>query len=240
MKMNFKSFTNWKIGDFILQLLVVILGIVVTFAASNAVSERAKAKEVAKAMEIVKTELEENRENLEQITKRLRLEQQISTYILDHKEQPEKASADTLRRYISMPFQIWNFIYGTDAMEMLKTSSLIPNIRDKELVLKIMKAYNGLKEAKEVVTWYYDLKQKHCAPLNEDEKYSREYEEIFYREYERDAWKIIRYQLSDIHVYNIYVLAAKGVDFENTFQETHNILSEAIEMIDREYSPVLK
>lgn len=151
MKMNFRSFTTWKIGDFILQLLVVILGIVVTFAAGNAVSERTKAKEVAKAMEIVKNELERNLEDFDQITERLRLEQRICRYIRSYEKHIEEASADTLRKYLSMPFQVSSFIPASDAMEMLRASSLLPNVENKELVLDILKAYNGLQEVKETV-----------------------------------------------------------------------------------------
>lgn len=236
MKMNFQSFTNWKIGDFILQLLVVILGIVITFAASNAVSKHAKAKEVAKAMEIVRDELKQNLEVLDEIREQLRTEQRICGYILRHKDQLKDVSADTLRKYISLPFQAFNFIYGTDAMEMLKASSLIPNVRNKKMMLEIMKAYNGLKEAKETVTWYYELKGKHCDQINKGKKFIRPYEELIHREYNRDVYKIFLYQISDINIYNIYILAAKGIAFEDSFQNIRNHLILAIKMIDREYS----
>lgn len=235
MKMNFRSFTTWKIGDFILQLLVVILGIVVTFAASNAVSERTKAKEVAKAMEIVRNELERNLKDFDQITERLRLEQRICRYIRSYEKHIEDASADTLRKYLSMPFQVSSFIPASDAMEMLRASSLLPNVENKELVLDILKAYNGLQEVKETVDWYYTTKQDRGTPLSLHENFNREYEEILNKERERDIYKVIKYQLSSIHIHNILVLGAVGIEFEERFRDIRQILTQAIEKIDREY-----
>lgn len=238
--MNFRSFTNWKIGDFILQLLVVILGIVVTFAASNAFNERAKAKEVAKAMEIVKNELEGNLENFDQITERLRLEQRVCRYLRSYGKHIEDASADTLRKYISLPFQVFNFIPASDAIEMLKASSLIPHVQDKELVLDVMKAYNSLQKVRETVEWYYNTKQEHCKPLNAHEKFNREYEELLRKEFDRDIHKVVKYQLASIHIYNIVILGAVGIEFEDSFLDVHDMLTQTIEKIDREYGGVKK
>lgn len=236
MKMNFSSFTSWKIGDFILQLLVVILGIVITFAASNAVNKHAKAKETAKAMEIVKDELKQNLEDFDHIAERLKLEQRICQYIRHYENHLEDASPDTLQKYVSMPFQSFNFTYSVNAMEMLKASSLIPNVRNKELILSVMKAYDSLKSISEHIKWYYNTKEEHGKPLNSDDKFTREYEVLFSKEFSKNIHKVIAYQLSSLPVHNIIVFGATGVNFEKVLQNTRNNITQAIEMIQQEYN----
>lgn len=54
-------------------------------------------------------------------------------YLLQYKDSIDKASPDSIEKYGYSPFQSFNPIYIDDAMEMLKSSSLISAIEIKNL-----------------------------------------------------------------------------------------------------------
>lgn len=53
-------------------------------------------------------------------------------YLLQYKDSIDKASPDSIEKYGYSPFQSFNPIYIDDAMEMLKSSSLISAIENKK------------------------------------------------------------------------------------------------------------
>lgn len=233
MKKTIKKLTTWRVGDYVLQLSVVIVGVLVTFIVSDAVSERAKAKEVAKAMEIVKSELEQNNKNLIDITERISFEQNAGRYVLRYEKQLGNAAVDSLQLYLKVPFHIRSLEFTNDALEMLKASSLIQQVRDKELILQIMRAYNRLKEAKETVAWYYNMKESYWTKLSDDSFYIRQDEKL---KQENDVYKIWEHRLGNIHVHNILHFVVTGLpDFEAALKDTQHILNRTIERIGQEY-----
>lgn len=171
---KFREYTSWKAGDFVLQLSVVILGIIVTFAGSNAITRHAQSKEIATTLQFVQTELEMNLRNLKEMHNNLLQEKKACVYLLGYENEPEKISADSLSRYMGLPFVINSFSYTSDALEMLKMSSLTQQIRDKEMVLQIVSAYNELKKTGELVKWYYGMKSKYTDRLEDSESFARD------------------------------------------------------------------
>lgn len=92
-------------------------------------------------------------------------EKQGASYLLQHKENIAKAAPDSLEKYGNLPFQTQTFIYINDAMEMLKTSSLMSAIRDKELATQIIKTYNAIKGSYETFNSFMEIKQKKVDKL---------------------------------------------------------------------------
>lgn len=232
MKKKMNKFTSWKIGDYVLQLSVVILGIIVTFAASDAVSKYAKRKEVTKAMQIVKSELEENEQKVEEITERLRFEQKACRYFLRFEKNLEQADKDSLWMYSNTLFQIHTFMYMSDAVEMFKASSLVPHVRDKDLVVQLLKSYNHLRAVEETVKWFYDTKGEYTRKTADDENHIRREEEFAI---DKDIRKICKYRLSNFQIHNLISFAAFGVAFETRCQDALDALNRTIEIIDKEY-----
>jgi hypothetical protein len=58
-----------------------------------------------------------------------------------------EASSDSLNYYGYFPFQSQDFLPVTDAMEMLRASSVMQNIKNKELAVEIIQAYAVIKNA---------------------------------------------------------------------------------------------
>lgn len=90
-----KSHWGWKIGDYFLQLSVIILGIIVTFMVSDVVTDCAERREIVSALQLVEDELELNKQELKRISDRRRFEQEACDYVFKYRNCLEKASKDT-------------------------------------------------------------------------------------------------------------------------------------------------
>lgn len=157
--------TTRRLGDFICNFIAVVLGILLTFAGSNLIEEHKTQKELKDALLLVKNEMLLNREYMTQMMEREEFEKQGASYLLQHKENITKAATDSLEKYGSFPFQSQAFIYINDAMEMLKTSSLMSAIRDKGLATQIIKTYNAIKGSYETFNSFMEIKQKNADKL---------------------------------------------------------------------------
>lgn len=136
-----------RTGDFICNFTAVVLGILITFAGTDWIEERKTDKEVKDALSLVKDEMLINRERIKAMMEDEVFQQRGALYLLQYKDSLDKASSDSLEKYCNFTFQSRSDLYINDAMEMLKTSSLMPVIRDKKLVTQIIKTYNTIKIA---------------------------------------------------------------------------------------------
>lgn len=232
---KWRKFTSWRIGDYILQLSVVVLGIIITFAGSSVISGYIESKQVANTMQLIKSELKLNRERVEDIHKHLNFERRACNYILQYRNNLENASEDSLLMYANIPFQVDLFIYVTDALEMLKMSSLSQRIQDKELILQIVKAYNELKRMQEVVNWFYGLKSKYAELIFTDVEFQKGGKKWEGNEKE-NIRNICRYHLDNLQFVNILEFTSTGVNYESSYLDSKEALDQAIAMIEKKYS----
>ena len=84
MKINniIKLITSWKIGDYIRQFSIVMVGLIVTFAGSNMITDYSQSKEIVNALQLVKNELELNKKEVRRITERIQFELKACSYFL--------------------------------------------------------------------------------------------------------------------------------------------------------------
>ena len=124
-----RSAIKGRLGDFTCNFIAVVLGIAITFVGSDMIQEHNKKKEVTQALQLVKSELLINWETIEG-----------ACYLLQYKDKMNEASSDSLNYYGYFPFQSQNFPPVTDAMEMLRASSVMQNIKNKELAVEIIQS----------------------------------------------------------------------------------------------------
>lgn len=152
--------TEYRFGDFFRNFIAVVLGIVITFAGSDLIEERKIRNEVKDALSLVKDEILLNRETIEELMEQELFEQRGACYLLQYKDSIDKASPDSIEKYGYSPFQSFNPIYIDDAMEMLKSSSLISAIENKKLATRIIQTYNTIKTAYGSFGAFMDIKLK--------------------------------------------------------------------------------
>lgn len=151
---------EYKFGDFFRNLIAVILGIIITFAGSDWITERNTRKEVKESLQLVKSELLLNRETMQDMGNRIALEQNAARYIFKYKNNPDEVPQDSASKYLPILFQWSKFTFINDAMEMLKTSSLIQKIKNKDLALQIIKTYGSIKVIESSFEMYMHYKSK--------------------------------------------------------------------------------
>lgn len=162
--------TEYKFGDFFRNFIAVVLGINITFAGSDWITERNTQKEIKKSLQLVKSELLLNREEMEALRDRIVLEQYAANYLFEHKDNPAEMPQDSIRKYFPLPFQWSKFTFTSDAMEMLKASALIQKIQNKELALQIMKVYGAIKAAEVSFDKYSNVKDQVQNEFNDNPK----------------------------------------------------------------------
>lgn len=225
-----KAFRGWKVGDYFRQLSVVILGIIVTFMASDIVTGYAEKREITNALQLVKEELELNKQEMQRILERIRLEQEACEYVLKYRNCLEKASEDTLKMYRNIPFQVRSFIYTKDAIELLKTSSLFQKVQPKALTLQIIKAYNDLEITALLVKSFYDTKSsytEHLLHTGTFDFYDKEqYVSV------RNYWKNFLFTREGWNTCNHVVNNFSSL---SPFQNSLNNLEETIRLLEENY-----
>lgn len=149
---------NWRVGDYIRQFSIVAAGIIVTFWGSDLITERGRQKEVKATMQLVTEELEHNRQELRDIKRMLDIDIHMSNILIEHKMVISEIPTDTLFKYGYLFNNMNEFSYRTDALDVLKGSSLMQYIPDKRLLQDIMQIYFELGRRKKDISDYYAIK----------------------------------------------------------------------------------
>lgn len=233
--MKIKRFSEWRLGDYFRQLSIVILGIVVTFMASDALSEYSKSRELKKAMQLVREELRLNRENVHKIAGWVKMNQYVGTMMLQAGKNLEGIPDDTLRKYVNIPFQTDDFLYTNHALELLKTSSLFQQMRDKEHALQLIKAYAELELVARTMDFFMTEKIKRMNEYEEAVK-KRTGNGFSTAGKENSLRELWISNLSYTEFQNIfYFMLGCFDDTDGYFREVDEKLAATMEMIDREY-----
>jgi hypothetical protein len=153
-------FANRRIGDFVCNFTAVVLGIILTFMGSDWIEERNTQHDVQSALQLVKAELETNRKTILGGKKRIEQEIWAAHFLLENKDRLSFIPKDSLSNYSNLPFQISYITFTTDALELMKSSVLFPQIKDKKLGLSIIQAYASIKSADMLYTTYQTFKKE--------------------------------------------------------------------------------
>ena len=153
-------FRNRRMEDFVCNFTAVVLGIILTFMGSDWIENRNTQRDVKSALQLVKAELNTNRKAILDGKKRIEQEIRAAHFLLKNKDSLSFVSKDSLSYYSNMPFRTSFITFTTDALELMKSSALFPQIKDKQLGLSIIQAYASIKAADALYTTYQNLKKE--------------------------------------------------------------------------------
>lgn len=156
--------TAGKIGKYLRELSVVVVGIAITFGISNWISSRNEKKDIKLYLTSVKMELEENIKILDSQIKVLEHLDGYSRYLLSHDK--KSLDTDTLNSY-KMIGSVVKIAFQTHAFEMFKTSGSMRLMQDKELLESLWKVYTDLELIKSELDEYYKLKMDEYLKENQ-------------------------------------------------------------------------
>ncbi|MDR1671381.1 MAG: hypothetical protein LBR57_02570 [Alistipes sp.] len=128
-------------AEFYRNLVAVIIGIIITFGGSNLIQKNAEQRETAYILSMVKDELRENLASVENTQKYLYRVYNDAVALLPYIDDPWSVPIDTIRVHNGIINKRSSFDYLTDAFEVLKSSSQIQYVHDKDLVRILIKLY---------------------------------------------------------------------------------------------------
>lgn len=140
--MNLKSLKE-RLINFFFHLLSVVMGIIITFTIQGRVNRLADRKNVRSALELVRSELVTNREDIGTMSDYLQQERYAAQYFLDHRYSIRKCPVDSINLHSGILFADVSITMCQDALELLKRSSIFQKIDDNLLSMKIIRAYDA-------------------------------------------------------------------------------------------------
>jgi len=147
---------KWRIGEYLRELSVIIIGIAITFLGSDLINGINTKKALKQELAAVESEL---RENEKEIDKVLIFYHDLSKYSdLLIKSRIGDVNIDSLKKYEYTLKDITSFNFKKDAFEMLKYSGRLKEIKDQNQTLNIMECYRLIEQAKETHDTYMNQK----------------------------------------------------------------------------------
>ncbi|MDR2627514.1 MAG: hypothetical protein LBC40_05730 [Dysgonamonadaceae bacterium] len=154
---NPKSTTN-KIGRYLREVSVVVIGVAITLSASYWITSRSEKRDMDLYLEAIKLELEAN---IQRIDAEAAYLEEWENYALYLQSRDKKSlHPDSIRVAGSAGLgTIKNIIYQTSAFEMFKVSGAMRLIEDKALLQSLWEAYLYLEIIRGSINEYYELKK---------------------------------------------------------------------------------
>lgn len=158
---------DWE--DFSMKFLSVFLGIVITFSGNAWISHRKEKKDVHSALRLVRNELLDNINIMDDTYKMTEADHKAAKYLQQYMGNFEACEKDSMRVYCNQPLSSDAVQPSTDALELMKTSSLFSKISNQELALDIIRAYKVLREEYEEYDFYYKKKERMIGDAMQEE-----------------------------------------------------------------------
>jgi len=219
---------GWKLGDYVRQISIVVIGVLITFMGSDWVTRNSEKKDIRATMLLIKEELKSNREKYEDIVAEFQEDECLSALLAEHDLKIRIIPEDSLRQFALLMGHIRSFTYTQNALDILKSSMLMQKISDKELLLQLTEIYEVLDGFKATMNGYYDMKDQVMTPFNltlTDEQMHCLYEGGY------EAWDIY---LSNISVRN-FVRVAHRYFTPDYIERVGKRIDRAIQAIEEKY-----
>ncbi len=149
------SLRRWQIGEYMRQLSVVILGIVITFAGSDLIGKITARKQLSISMQMVLNELEENQQILKELHDMVFREYHVTKYFSEQLEDFSSIPADTLERYKDFFTSSRSFSFSDNAIEALKASGAMQHTNSPELLNELFSRYDELQVIERMIDTYH-------------------------------------------------------------------------------------
>lgn len=162
-------FTGDHFNEFILSFFSVVLGIVLTFGGEALIRHRQEQNDLRACLQLVASELRENRELLHLCDSLLDDQLMAATFLLRYEDNLAGAPQDTLDEMSNIPLMMWEISIYTDAFELLKSSEVLTKLEDKQLALDIFKIYGDLQDCIVYSKFYYDHRKSYFDKVMTDE-----------------------------------------------------------------------
>lgn len=101
---------GWQVGDYIRQTSIVVIGVLITFAGSELVTQNSEKKDIQATMSLIRDELKSNRENYESIVSEFREDERLSSLLVEYDLKHRTIPEDSLIQFRFLMGHIRSFI----------------------------------------------------------------------------------------------------------------------------------
>lgn len=129
--------------NFNISFWSIFLGMICTFVGQGMIDRKADRDEVRTALELVRSELASNIEDINMMADYLEQEQRSANYFLENRAILDKCPKDSVDFHSSMLFADASITLPSNALELLKMSSIFQKLGDDQLSMDIIRAYDS-------------------------------------------------------------------------------------------------
>jgi hypothetical protein len=162
--MNIKQSTA-KIGNYLRELSIVIIGVAVTLYAGDVIGNLKEQKDLNLQLAAIYTELEFNLERVDEIINIHKRHDHLRESIMENIDHPQQVN-DSINKPNSGIGSRASFIYKKGAYEMFINSGAMKLLANRQLLLEITECYIWLESTKEGSQRYYEAKMQELSKLN--------------------------------------------------------------------------
>ena len=154
--MNKLELPTNKIGKYLREISVVVIGVAITLSLSYWIGVRNEKRDIALHLHAIKMELEENTKALEYLIERSKFAVEYTNYLWSHDE--KSLNKDSLKNYIPECYSMPIFELKTNAFEMFKSSGIMRLVTDKKLLRMIWNVYEEFTMLKQACDEHNKIK----------------------------------------------------------------------------------
>ena len=129
--------------NFVISFLAIFFGMICTFVGQGILDRAADSHEVRSALELVRSELASNIEDINTMADYLMQEKKSAAYFLENRAKLDKCPADSVNYHAGMLLADASMTLPHNALELLKMSSLFQKLGDDQLSMDIIRAYDS-------------------------------------------------------------------------------------------------
>ena len=150
---------NASVKSVLLDSISIILGVFVTFGIQDWIDSAHDKNEVRSALWLVRTELQNNLQDINLLNEYLNQERASAQYMVSHSRDLDSCPLDSVLYHSGIILAEVNATVCNDALELLQTSSLIQKLGNSQLSMKIIRAYDSCQ-------LIVDIVNRHIADRN--------------------------------------------------------------------------
>ena len=140
--------------NFMISFMSIFLGMLCTFVGQGMIDRAADKKEICTALELVRAELTENKDDIVTMLEIVDQERKSAQYFLDNRAVIDRCPNDSIQFHGANMFAEVSISLRQDALELLKSSSLFQKIADNNTSMKIIRAYASCMSAASTLNNY--------------------------------------------------------------------------------------
>lgn len=149
---------SWRLGDYLRQLSIIIIGILVTFQGSAWIESARQRRESRELLVMIEEEMNGNMAEIIRARKMLAVEVEAMSFFRRHINDIRSAPRDSIKKYYWLLDYGPSYSYTSNAFEVLKSSPSAANKIDRQLMSSIFLCYDQIKTSLVSLNYYYSSK----------------------------------------------------------------------------------